>query len=163
RARDRERAARCAARGRRGARGARAGSRARRRGRAARRDALQDARRARRLRGRARAFDRPRGEPGALIHLHPRSGAGPRRPRPRGGRAVRLVTTRPGTLVLVTGTGTGVGKTWWAAATVRRLRAAHVRALARKPVQSGEPGTPTDADVLAAASGEDAASVCRPD
>ena len=40
-----------------------------------------------------------------------------------------------------------------------RARAAGVAACAvaaRKPVQSGEPGAPTDADVLAAATGEDA-------
>jgi len=73
------------------------------------------------------------------------------------------VINRPATLVLVTGTGTEVGKTWWTAAVVRRLRAAGLEASVRKPVQSGPPGAPTDADVLAAASGEDSASVSRPD
>jgi dethiobiotin synthetase len=73
------------------------------------------------------------------------------------------VSARPATLVLVAGTGTGVGKTWWTAAVARRLRATGVRVGVRKPVQSGPPGAPTDADVLAAASGEDPAAVCRPD
>ena len=56
-----------------------------------------------------------------------------------------------------------MGKTWWTAAVVRRLRGAGVAASVRKPVQSNPPGAPTDADVLAAASGQDPASVCRPD
>ena len=56
--------------------------------------------------------------------------------------------TRPRTLVFVAGTGTDIGKTWWTAATARELRAAGVAVAARKPVQSGEPGAPTDADVL---------------
>jgi dethiobiotin synthetase len=64
-------------------------------------------------------------------------------------------------LVVVTGTGTEVGKTWWAAATLAALRARGVPVRARKPVQSFEPGTgPTDAEVLAAATGEDVAAVC---
>jgi len=62
---------------------------------------------------------------------------------------------RPGLLVLVSGTGTGVGKTWWTAALTRRLRAGGVAVAVRKPVQSGDPDAPTDADVLAAASGEE--------
>jgi dethiobiotin synthetase len=70
--------------------------------------------------------------------------------------------TRPPTLVFVSGTGTGVGKTWWAAATARELRAAGVMVSARKPVQSGEPGAPTDADALAAVTGEAPGEICPP-
>jgi dethiobiotin synthetase len=70
---------------------------------------------------------------------------------------------RPGTLVLVTGTSTGVGKTWWAAETARALRSSGIAVAARKPAQSFSPGeTPTDADVLAAATGEPAHDVCPP-
>jgi dethiobiotin synthetase len=71
--------------------------------------------------------------------------------------------TRPATLVFVTGTGTEVGKTWWAAAVARELRDAGVAVAARKPVQSGTPGSgPSDADVLAAATGEPVDTVCPP-
>ena len=69
---------------------------------------------------------------------------------------------RPGTLVFVAGTGTDIGKTWWTAATARELRTIGVSVAARKPVQSGEPGAATDADVLGAATGEDPAAVCSP-
>jgi dethiobiotin synthetase len=65
-------------------------------------------------------------------------------------------------LVFVSGTGTGVGKTWWTAATARELRSAGAHVAARKPVQSGEPGAITDAEVLADATGEDPAAVCPP-
>lgn len=66
-------------------------------------------------------------------------------------------------LVVVTGTGTDVGKTWFAAATLRELRARGMTVAARKPVQSFEPGAPaTDADVLAEATGEEPAAVCPP-
>ena len=61
---------------------------------------------------------------------------------------------RPGLLVLVSGTGTGVGKTWWTVALTRQLRAGGMAVAVRKPVLSGEPDAPSDADVLAAASGE---------
>jgi dethiobiotin synthetase len=66
---------------------------------------------------------------------------------------------RPEQLVLVSGTGTEVGKTWVGAAWLRSLP---VTAAARKPVQSFEPGAPTDADVLAAATGEDPRTVTPP-
>lgn len=75
---------------------------------------------------------------------------------------------RAATLVFVSGTGTDVGKTWWTAALASELRAAGRAVSARKPVQSGEPGAGrgrgprADADVLAAATGEDPASVCPP-
>jgi dethiobiotin synthetase len=71
------------------------------------------------------------------------------------------VTGRPGTLVFVAGTATDVGKTWWTAALARELRARGIAVSARKPVQSG-PAQPTDADVLASATGEHADVVCPP-
>ncbi len=70
--------------------------------------------------------------------------------------------SRPRTVAFVAGTGTDIGKTWWAASTARELRSAGASVAARKPVQSGEPGAPTDADALAAATGEDPAAVCSP-
>jgi dethiobiotin synthase len=70
--------------------------------------------------------------------------------------------SRPGTLVFVAGTGTDIGKTWWTAATARELRNSGVAVSARKPVQSGASGDPTDADVLGAATGEDPTAVCSP-
>lgn len=72
------------------------------------------------------------------------------------------MTTRPALLVLVTGTATEIGKTWFGAATAAELRTAGIRVAARKPVQSGEPGPPSDAELLARATGEDAARVCPP-
>lgn len=70
---------------------------------------------------------------------------------------------RPRRLVVVLGTGTGVGKTWTSAAALRRLRHAGVSVAARKPAQSFAPcDDETDADVLAAASGETAGDVCPP-
>jgi dethiobiotin synthetase len=73
------------------------------------------------------------------------------------------VTARPARLVVVTGTGTGIGKTWFAAATLTQLRARGFHVAARKPVQSFEPGAdPTDADVLAEATGERPDQVCPP-
>jgi dethiobiotin synthetase len=62
--------------------------------------------------------------------------------------------------VFVAGTGTDVGKTWWASEVARALRAAGVSVAVRKPVQSASPGAPRDADVLAAATGEDPLAVC---
>jgi dethiobiotin synthetase len=68
---------------------------------------------------------------------------------------------RPDRLVLVTGTGTEVGKTWVTAHAAAGLRADGVRVAARKPAQSFEPGEgPTDAEVLAAATGEGVEDVC---
>ena len=69
---------------------------------------------------------------------------------------------RPHTLVLVAGTATEVGKTWWTAAVARELRTAGMQVAARKPVQSGEPGDATDSELLAAATGEDPDAVCPP-
>lgn len=69
---------------------------------------------------------------------------------------------RPATLVAVLGTGTEVGKTWVAAALLAALRADGVAVAARKPAQSAEPDDPgpSDADVLAGATGEDPLAVC---
>jgi dethiobiotin synthetase len=70
---------------------------------------------------------------------------------------------RPDWLVVVTGTGTEVGKTWWSAAVLRGLRARDVAVAARKPVQSYAPTDPIaalDASVLAAATGERPEAVC---
>jgi dethiobiotin synthetase len=65
-------------------------------------------------------------------------------------------------IVVVTGTGTDVGKTWFTAATIVALRADGHAVAARKPVQSFAPGDPhpTDADVLADATGEAVETVC---
>jgi dethiobiotin synthetase len=60
--------------------------------------------------------------------------------------------------VVVAGTGTAVGKTWAAAALARRLVP---RVAVRKPVQSYDE-RPTDAEVLAEASGEAPTEVCAP-
>ena len=73
--------------------------------------------------------------------------------------------SRPDRLVVVVGTGTEVGKTWWTCAVARRLRADGVRVAARKPVQSfapDEPPTARDASLLAAATGEEPHDVCPP-
>ena len=68
---------------------------------------------------------------------------------------------RPDRLAFITGTGTEVGKTWVAAATVRRLRDAGLRVAVRKPAQSYAPGAgPTDAEVLAEAAAEAPGAVC---
>jgi dethiobiotin synthetase len=73
------------------------------------------------------------------------------------------VIARPGFLVLVAGTGTEVGKTWVTAAVIRELGGRGARIAARKPAQSFAVGEgPTDAEVLAAATGEAAATVCPP-
>ncbi len=72
--------------------------------------------------------------------------------------------TRPDRLVVAMGTATDVGKTWVGARVLGALRTDGVAVAARKPVQSFEPGAAlTDADVLAMATGEAPAQVCRPD
>jgi dethiobiotin synthetase len=73
---------------------------------------------------------------------------------------------RPGRLVVVVGTGTGVGKTWVTARLARALRATGHTVAVRKPAQSFDPGddpTTTDAAVLGAATDEAAETVCPPD
>jgi dethiobiotin synthetase len=63
-------------------------------------------------------------------------------------------------LVVVTGTGTEIGKTWFTAATIRAL-AGRANVVAKKPAQSFEPGDEaTDADVLGAATGQRPFDVC---
>ena len=63
--------------------------------------------------------------------------------------------------MLVTGTGTSTGKTWVGAQLLGAWRAGGHTVAARKTVQSYEPGVETtDADVLAAAAGEQPQSVC---
>jgi dethiobiotin synthetase len=68
------------------------------------------------------------------------------------------VTERPTRLLVVAGTGTGVGKTW-VGAELARLLAPDVAV--RKPVQSFD-AHPTDAELLAEASGEAVSDVCPP-
>jgi dethiobiotin synthetase len=73
--------------------------------------------------------------------------------------------TRPERLVVVTATGTEVGKTWWTAASAAELRRQGITVSARKPVQSFDPEdrVPTDAEILAAATGEGVDEVCPPE
>jgi dethiobiotin synthetase len=65
-------------------------------------------------------------------------------------------------LVVVLGTATDVGKTWVSAALLRELTQRGLQVAARKPAQSFDPDDPgpTDADVLAAATGERPYTVC---
>jgi dethiobiotin synthetase len=71
--------------------------------------------------------------------------------------------TRPRRLVVVTGTGTEVGKTWVTAERAAAFRRRGWRVAARKPVQSYSPGDErTDAKVLAEATGEHPDVVCPP-
>ena len=64
-------------------------------------------------------------------------------------------------IIVFVGTGTEVGKTWCAAQLVAGLRAQGVRVAARKPAQSFDPAdATTDADQLAAATGEAPTTVC---
>ncbi len=71
--------------------------------------------------------------------------------------------SRPEKLVVITGTGTGIGKTWVATELLQYLRGRGFRVAARKPVQSIDPEERvTDADVLAGASGEGPNAVCLP-
>lgn len=68
---------------------------------------------------------------------------------------------RPRTVVLVTGTGTEIGKTWLSVEILHALRRRHLRVAARKPAQSFDPRDGrTDAELLAAASGEAPEQVC---
>lgn len=74
-----------------------------------------------------------------------------------------MTSHRPDRLVVVTGTGTEVGKTWWTATIARALRARGLRVAARKPVQSFAPTDPIaalDAAVLGDATGEAPEVVC---
>ena len=68
---------------------------------------------------------------------------------------------RPDCLVIVTGTGTEVGKTWTVAAMARHLRSAGRSVAARKPAQSFAAGDAvTDAALLAEATGAAPEEVC---
>ena len=73
-----------------------------------------------------------------------------------------MTEPRPRTLVVVAGTATEVGKTWVAARLAAELRARGWRVGARKPAQSFAPDERgrTDAEQLAAATGEAAETVC---
>ena len=75
---------------------------------------------------------------------------------------------RPERLVLVCGTGTEVGKTWVAARLLAELRSRGLTVAARKPAQAFDVdsrgaslGGVTDAEALAAASGEHPGDVCH--
>lgn len=68
------------------------------------------------------------------------------------------------TTIFVAGTGTDVGKTWVTVQLIAELRARRHQVFARKPAQSftlDERGT-TDAELLAAATGEAPMTVCPP-
>jgi len=68
---------------------------------------------------------------------------------------------RPERLIFVVGTGTEIGKTWVGAHLLEVLRGRGLTVAARKPAQSFGPGEgPTDAEVLAAATGEQPETVC---
>jgi len=70
--------------------------------------------------------------------------------------------TRPSTLIAVAGVTTEIGKTWVTARALESLRGRGFSVSARKPVQSYGPEDlgATDAEVLAAASGEAPPAVC---
>ena len=74
------------------------------------------------------------------------------------------MSARPAHLVLVIGTATEVGKTWVGGQVLTILRAAGISVAARKPAQSFDPSDtgPTDAEVLADATGETPEQVCPP-
>jgi dethiobiotin synthetase len=70
---------------------------------------------------------------------------------------------RPDRLAVICGTATDVGKTWVACQLLRGLRRRGVVVAARKPAQSyTEDGRATDAELLAAASGQAPHDVCPP-
>lgn len=78
-----------------------------------------------------------------------------------GGRTRR----HPDVVVFVAGTGTEVGKTWAAAGLAQLLRQRGRNVAACKPVQSYDPDEdgPTDAAVLAAATGQRPEEICPPE
>ena len=90
-------------------------------------------------------------------------------PRDRAGTEDRTGSTvgrnRRGIVVFVAGTGTEVGKTWAAAGLARLLRDSGRSVAACKPVQSFDPDEsgPTDAAVLAEATGQHPEDVCPPE
>jgi dethiobiotin synthetase len=72
------------------------------------------------------------------------------------------MNARPKTLIAIAGTGTEVGKTWFAAKFLLFARKQGIRTAARKPAQSfaSDDAKSTDAELLAQASGESAVQVC---
>lgn len=72
--------------------------------------------------------------------------------------------SRPDRLVVVLGTSTEVGKTWVGSQLLRELHGRSASVSARKPLQSFDPAAPgpTDAAVLAEATGESVEDVCPP-
>ena len=70
--------------------------------------------------------------------------------------------SRPATLIAVAGVATEIGKTWVTARAIQNLRGRGLSVSVRKPVQSFGPADvgATDAEVLAAASGEEPQAVC---
>lgn len=78
-----------------------------------------------------------------------------------------MIVGRPPCLIVVLGTATEVGKTWVTTRLLELLRSKDKSVGARKPAQSFDPPgrrlpLPTDADLLAAASGASAEAVCPP-
>lgn len=72
-----------------------------------------------------------------------------------------MTDAQPRYLVVVSGTGTEVGKTWVTARLAKELRGHAVTVAARKPAQSFDAGDRvTDAHLLSEATGETAADVC---
>ena len=69
------------------------------------------------------------------------------------------------TVVFVAGTATEVGKTWAAARLARELRNRGRKVRACKPLQSYDPDEagPTDAEALAAATGQPSGEICPPE
>ena len=75
-----------------------------------------------------------------------------------------ITPERPDKLVFVVGTDTGIGKTWVARQSLEAWKSLGLKVSARKLAQSHAKGAwPTDAHVLAAASGEPPEQVCSPD
>lgn len=70
------------------------------------------------------------------------------------------MSARPRRLVAVAGTATEIGKTWVSVSLADLVVADHWAVAARKPAQSGAPGDDSDADLLAAATGEPPTTVC---
>ena len=68
--------------------------------------------------------------------------------------------SRPRQLIVMAGTGTEVGKTWVGCRLLELARVRGLRVAVRKPAQSGDPNQPTDADQLAAATGESPQTIC---
>ena len=72
-----------------------------------------------------------------------------------------MMSPRPRQLIGVLGTQTEIGKTWVATQLLSQARSKGLHVAARKPVQSFDPAQgPTDAQQLAAATGEQPDDVC---